>query len=326
MSREKCGLGSVFRLFGCSVVLLSACAKVGDPLPPLDRPLPAAQDLTLVQIADRVRLLFSPPPPEVRFVEIYFRRGAPVVRDGERTLVDKLERTKFQTQDGKWVFESSHPGWNQVWYYALRFVAEGRPSTLSSSVSTAPVPPALPPHQLTREVQEDRIIVRWEPPEANVDGSRPAHIEGYLVNAEHFVVNPQFEDQDFKFGQEKTYRIQTATRRADPLVLSDFSSALPVIPKDSFPPAAPQNVSALAREGKIQILWNPGQELDLHGYFLYRGTRPDQLEKSSGLITMNSYIDENVKAGATYYYRVAAVDESGNESGKSAMVVITLGG
>jgi fibronectin type 3 domain-containing protein len=52
------------------------------------------------------------------------------------------------------------------------------------------------------------------------------------------------------------------------------------------------------------------------GYRVYRGTTsggPYTLI-SSGLVSVLTYTDSTVQAGATYFYVVTAVDSSGNES------------
>jgi fibronectin type 3 domain-containing protein len=110
---------------------------------------------------------------------------------------------------------------------------------------------------------------------------------------------------------------------------SDSSNpASPTI--DTAPPAIPGGVSAWAQIGnraKITLAWDSNvTDADLAGYVVYRS-----LSESSGyrsvsddLLNSNGYSDENLATGKLYYYRVAARDASGNESGLSQSISIDL--
>ena len=325
------GSGSFILLLFCSVALFSAsvassgCAKVGDPLPPLVEYPSTTRDLELVQIADRVHLMFSLPAGEIEKVEIYRRADAPIRAGGEAELIRRIpSQDLLRDEDsGRFVFQDRPAGRDRTWYYALRFVNEqGRRSDFSRAVHTRLPVAALPPVELTDEVHEDRIVVRWRAPEANIDGSRPAHVVGYLVDSRDFVSKTEYVHREFQFGEPQTYRVQTVTRRADPLILSEFSDTLTVVPRDVFPPTVPQNLTALFWEGKIRVLWDANKEVDLQGYFLYKGRCPDRLEKSSSLVMINSYTDESAAPEVTWYFQATAVDKSGNESARSKTVQV----
>ena len=182
---------------------------------------------------------------------------------------------------------------------------------------------AKPPRDLESFIYEDKIVLNWSAPTQNIDGSRPPHISGYLINSKHFVHGTEFIDLDFDFGKERSYRVQTVTQKK-PSVLSKMSDPLQITPEDSFSPAAPQNVVSLSQEGTARILWDANRELDLSGYFVYKGTGPDRLQKSSPLITISNYQDRKVEPGSTYYYRISAIDRAGNESPPSEIVDVTI--
>jgi hypothetical protein len=65
------------------------------------------------------------------------------------------------------------------------------------------------------------------------------------------------------------------------------------------------------------VTWDANQELDLKGYFIYRngGNRPINPETPQ---PGNSFEDRDYKPGTTY--SVSAVDESNNESRRSAPI------
>ncbi len=88
---------------------------------------------------------------------------------------------------------------------------------------------------------------------------------------------------------------------------------------DTTPPAAPTNLMASPQPGAVQLEWTANTEMDLAGYRIYRSTSSPVTKGTpiNGTLTTPSYVDGAVTAGTTYYYAVAAVDTSGNESGLS---------
>ncbi len=109
---------------------------------------------------------------------------------------------------------------------------------------------------------------------------------------------------------------------------NDSTPASPNI--DTAPPAVPSGVSAwgqIGSDAEITLSWDANvTDADLAGYVLYRSIRPDGPfhQVSSDLINSNSYTDRRVDMGNHYYYRVAARDASGNESGFSQLIDIAL--
>lgn len=307
-------------------LFFASCAKVGDPLPPLASQPATVIDLELVQIGSHVRLTFSQPVGQIRRVEVYRVCGVlpQMSEQTEPMAVINLDDLLPTSVEGKYLFRDD-PTFSERCGYGLRFVdSHGERSAFSNSVYTEPIYPAKPPTRLTYEVLEEQIRINWDPPTENVDGSRPPRILGYLVNSQRFVPSTSLVDDEFQFGTKLSYSVQTVSRRSQPLVVSEASETLTLIPKDEFSPATPANLSALNIQGKVQLLWDVNREADVEGYFIYRGTRSDRMEKSSQLTTINVYLDESVTAGQTYFYQVSARDTSGNESSRSPSVSIRV--
>jgi endonuclease I/fibronectin type 3 domain-containing protein len=88
---------------------------------------------------------------------------------------------------------------------------------------------------------------------------------------------------------------------------------------DTTPPAAPTGLAATAGNAVVDLNWNDNSELDLAGYNVYRSTSSGgPYSKINGpLVTASDYSDTSVTNGITYYYVVAAVDTSNNESADS---------
>ena len=324
-STVSCQLSVVSSLC-CLLLPLASCAKVGDPLPPLVRHPETVTDMKVVQVGDHFQIVFSLPPGEIERVEIYRQCGSNPSLTEEAEATARLQRDQLSPyhEGNEFVFEDN-PGLDQTCIYGLRFANnQNRRSPFSNFVQTTPVPSARPPTALRYQVQQDQIVVNWDPPTENVDGSQPPQIVGYLVNSKHRVSTAEYSDLEFRFGEVQSYRVQTISQDADPLILSPFSHTLRVSPRDEFPPATPQNVSAFVLEGEVQVFWDENKEADLEGYFLYSGTDVNQLKRSSSSITINRYVDESVVPGQSYYYQLTAVDQVGNESSKSEPVSVTV--
>jgi len=95
---------------------------------------------------------------------------------------------------------------------------------------------------------------------------------------------------------------------------------------DSDPPAVPLNLAAVAGFRQVTLQWSANTEPDLIKYRIYRdqSSFPTTLIDSlSGFPPDTSYLDSNLTNGQTYFYRVTAIDSSGNESGYSNGVSAT---
>ncbi|HET6218969.1 MAG TPA: hypothetical protein VFE27_18240 [Acidobacteriaceae bacterium] len=106
------------------------------------------------------------------------------------------------------------------------------------------------------------------------------------------------------------------------------SEAIEVSTKDTFAPAVPQGLVAVAdtAAGAIDLSWSPDTDTDLAAYHVYRRDlqegSPAQRIASVNLET--SFRDTAVKQEHTYAYSVSAIDQSGNESKPSPEVEETL--
>jgi fibronectin type 3 domain-containing protein len=91
---------------------------------------------------------------------------------------------------------------------------------------------------------------------------------------------------------------------------------------DTFAPATPVGVTAVASEGAMSLIWDPNKEPDHAGYLVLRASVPgDAPQPLTGTpIPETSYRDTTVTPGQRYAYAVVAVDKSGNASAPSAPV------
>lgn len=87
-------------------------------------------------------------------------------------------------------------------------------------------------------------------------------------------------------------------------------------------PAAPTQFTATVGETSVQFSWAANTEADLAGYRVFRSEDGISYNRLTSLVATTSFTDSNIKPATTYYYRLAAVDTSNNES-ISVMTTVT---
>ncbi|HKW87523.1 MAG TPA: hypothetical protein VJN21_02080 [Candidatus Acidoferrales bacterium] len=254
---------------------------------------------------------------------------------------------------------STYAGENAV--YMVRTRISSRDSA-DSNLAEALILPAPPPiEDLKAQVTESAIELSWTTPPSPVAGKLGAPAIRYRVyraqdafsgtapaaaanaqpssNAPAFVLlgetlSPSFSDANFTFGTTYEYTVRSVAHYDAGEVESEAPAPLIVTPRDTFPPAAPVGLIAAVipaggNEGpRVDLSWEISPETDVTGYNVYRseeeGVHGNRVN-SSPLLTP-AFRDISVVAGHQYFYRVTAVDRSGNESAPSAAVAVTLPG
>lgn len=124
------------------------------------------------------------------------------------------------------------------------------------------------------------------------------------------VPEPEFVIRPIGFGVERCFQVRPVDQVFGVAVIGPASPTTCITPQDTFPPAAPRSLAAIAGSGVITLIWDPNTESDLAGYIVLRGEAPgDTLQAiTTEPVTLTSYRDETVKPGARYVYAVVAVD------------------
>jgi len=86
---------------------------------------------------------------------------------------------------------------------------------------------------------------------------------------------------------------------------------------DNEAPAKPADLKATPKSGsKVELSWSANSENDLASYNIYGGTTATPTTQIGNTASTNLTIT-NLQRGKTYYYRISAVDNAGNESDKT---------
>jgi hypothetical protein len=123
-------------------------------------------------------------------------------------------------------------------------------------------------------------------------------------------------------GREQCFAVRSVAVLGTASIESAPSAPACITPKDTFPPAEPKGLAAVASAGVINLIWDANTEPDLAGYVVLRGEAPGATLQPlmNEPIKETRYADRTVKAGVRYVYQILAVDKAGNRSGLSSRV------
>ncbi len=126
---------------------------------------------------------------------------------------------------------------------------------------------------------------------------------------------PAFSDTRVVWNEERCYSVRAVETRNGLSIESEPAFTACEMLVDTFPPAAPKGLDAVAGDGAINLIWEPNAEKDLAGYIVLRGVATgDALEPITPAPIQQTYFKDAVLAGAAYVYAVRAVDAAGNVS------------
>jgi hypothetical protein len=251
----------------------------------------------------------------------------------------------------------AHPGSSLVYVVRTR-ASKKRASTNSNAVSVRMYPVAEAIATLEARVTESLIELSWTAPTRTSGGDPLSGFLGYRIyrgeldpaTAEAASTDfskakwksalvllsgsdeSAYRDTLFDFGKTYAYIVRSVVLvEGNPLESADSNSAI-VTPRDTFPPAAPQNLVVATISGAspgsvlADLSWSINLETDLAGYHVYRSEEQDTrgVLLTPDLLLAPAYRDTSVEPGHRYWYSVTAVDRAGNESGASAAVAVVV--
>jgi len=251
----------------------------------------------------------------------------------------------------------AHPG-GKVAYVVRTRASQKRSSANSNAVSLAVFPVPAPIASVETRVTESAIELSWPVPTQTSAGDALPALAGYRVYraeittaagapvvlaplrgnaaaqqaALGFAESNAYRDTSFEFDHKYVYVVRSVILVEGRELESSDSQAATLTPRDTFPPAAPQDVVAAVLPGAAQgallvdLSWSINLETDLAGYRVYRseqeGTRGALL--NAELLPTPALRDTSVEPGHRYWYTVTAVDRAGNESAPSAPLAVDV--
>ncbi|MDE3171324.1 MAG: fibronectin type III domain-containing protein [Acidobacteriota bacterium] len=144
--------------------------------------------------------------------------------------------------------------------------------------------------------------------------------------------SPGFRDAGIELGKTYVYSVRSVFDYSGTTIESSDSNFVMVAPRAALPPAAPMGIigvlvpAAANTVAHVDLSWDVSQEANVAGYRVYRS---EQAGVQGTLLTPQQLLtpafrDMNVTPGHRYFYTVAAVDRSGNESASSPAASISV--
>ncbi len=251
----------------------------------------------------------------------------------------------------------THPG-EALAYHVRTRMSQRKVSADSNTVSVIlyAVPKRVAGIQV--RVTQENIQLKWEAPTSTTSGEPLTSIAGYHLyrgeldpasattaeNDLHAVVwksplfqlatttTPEYQDGGFDFGKTYLYLVRSVVNAGGGQLESSDSRPVIVTAKDTFPPAAPQNVVAAVLPGLatgtsvVDLSWTINIETDLAGYRIYRSEREGERGQllTADLLPTPAYRDTAVNSSRRYWYTVTALDRAGNESAPSTPSLVEV--
>jgi hypothetical protein len=240
-----------------------------------------------------------------------------------------------------------------VAYKVRTRAAKARASADSNMVAARIYPAPGAPRDVHVEVMESALIVTWaETAMPAAASSHSYHV--YRAVLESGQTNPpqdlsqaklkaplelegsspstEFRDSHFEFGIPYIYTVRSVAQFGADTVESTDSAPAIVTPRDVFPPAAPTSLeiaivpATLQAPAYVELSWAISPEGDLAGYSVYRSDAENAPGErvSTEILPSPTFRDISVQPGRRYYYRVTALDRSGNESPNSSAVAADI--
>jgi hypothetical protein len=341
------------------VILALGCGKKGDPLPPQSYAPATTRDLALRQqgsvlIAEMtypqttsagsvlpgleaLEVWDAPLPPgadPATFDEAIFQRTAQQLTKVQGPeLASGITGDRLQTRIA---LEQSRTD-DTTHLIAIRTISSsGDVSQFSNRVALRLAAAPVPPVDLRLEPRATGVRVAWQPPAAS--GDDQAQILGYNVYRKPAINRTygqplgrvpadvhEFLDQTAAYGERFFYTVRTIAGDA-PLVESEAAAESEIDFQDTFAPAPPVGLTALAEGARVRLLIDPSPSEDVAGYVVFRRDPGSEAFRrlNDAPIDQLEYLDSGLASGLTYEYRVCAVDTSGNQGDAGTPVEVTV--
>lgn len=337
-----------------SFSFLLSCGKKG-PLKLEPEVLPLeVEDFKLSQPGKNIRLQWVFPeylsdtttktnPESIRKIYIYYSEKAiPAKKFKRKSILLKKRQMKDLTQkDNAYSieipFKTSELD-DKNHYFAILYYHGKKKSPLSKIESIKTIIPIKPVEDLKINKENKLIKLKWSKPTLNLSDKKIQNIAGYNVyrkvaaaedaeKEEEFtqlnkgaILQEYYEDNDTGIDGEYSYYVTAASSKT---IESDPSNTASVKVSDIFPPEPPQNLVVFKHKNHLFLTWEKVAEKDISHYKIYKKSsqaKDNEFKALAGKIDDNYYKDTKVAKDVTYSYYVTAVDDKGNESGKSNIV------
>ncbi len=219
----------------------------------------------------------------------------------------------------------------ESYYYTVAAVDIAQNISVQSTPILVKAPDTVPPDfpsNLFAKAEDRKVTLNWPASqEKDLAGYRLYRVEKEGAKKEEFTKIGedikkdlvQVDDEAVKNGTNYWYFLTAFDESGNE---SDRSSIVVALPRDYVPPEPPTSLAGVPDEKSIALQWVANTEDDIAGYKVLRSDiKTGVYEEISGekLLPASQleFKDESVPDGKEVWYRVVAMDTSGNNSNRS---------
>jgi len=332
----------------CMLILTSgtACGRKTAPLVP-DSPRPEMVRDIKVTTRDSVAFLSWPLPTrnvegknlasadigQFRVYRAQVGRESKKIRYKLYADIDVQKPAPAEIRNNTVFWTDKDLNYRQAYSYRIRAISvRGGVSPWSDEARIVPLLSLAVPHGLVARSGDSIIELSWDPVTTRMDGSlysgfiayniyrgsEPGRADALPLNKEPLRTNA-FADTAVANSRKYYYIVRSVDSPTLPWEESLDSEEVSALPRDMAPPDKPTGLTVVPGVGRAFLTWNENKERDLAGYHVYRSTKSgrDYERLTDTVLIRTTFSDETAKPGALYYYRITAIDRSGNESPES---------
>jgi hypothetical protein len=327
-------------LFGIAMLTLwlSACGYIGPVQPPSPRIPVAVRDLKVQQVGGNLQWSFTLPSETTDRIDIdsfhliELRVGADIHPfdfgawlSGSSAITIPPSQTADEVNNRQMNSETPIGQWEgkEVAVAVRTAERKQRFSQWSNIVHLRVIQPLTEPvFQADSDAKGVKITLKAAPEGAKVRILRQGPNDTAPVEA-GVAEGAEFIDTGAEYGTKYVYTAIAFNNDNGADAVSKPSEAVPITPKDTFPPEVPANVTALPGPNSIEISWERSPAPDIKGYYVFRSINGGPSQQIGKLTELPTYSDSDVKHGNQYRYQINAVDQHNNPSERSAPVTVT---
>jgi predicted small lipoprotein YifL len=206
-------------------------------------------------------------------------------------------------------------------YVGVGITTKGRRGPVSRRAAVPLVPPPSAPTTPEVTYTETAIVLKWAPAPSGAYNVYEATGPSLSQLTKSPIAEAEYTDRRMTWGATRCYAIRSVETVGALAVESDATPPACVTLADTFPPAPPKGLQAVATEGLINLIWDPNTESDLDGYLLFRSNAPGgELAAITPTPIRETAFQDRVPSGVRYTYALKAVDKAGNASDLSERV------
>jgi hypothetical protein len=341
---------------------LAACGKKGPPVAPELR-LPASAT-GLAAFVDQGSILLTWTNPRVRLdgtplrdlteLKLHRREDTdggplkPAMLSGGRVVgydevaAIALARPAPGTVEGgavRWLDDRGLTLGHRYVYVVTALDSVGRSSPPSERVAITFLAAPKPPADVKATPGSHQVTLEWSASAEFTDGSPASGDVRYVIlrgtgsAGPLAMITPQplaaTSYVDTGLENDTDYRYAVRGVRVDPRGTAGGapSEVVSVAPVETARPRPPANLVGVPSPGAVRLAWSPSPSPAVALYAVYRATGSGAFTRIASTLPANTtFVDREVRAGATYRYVVTALDSARvpNESARSNEVSVTL--